>query len=151
MRSGIRIGVDVGTVRVGVARSDPTGALAVPVKTLRRGKTDLAELVALVVEYEAIEVLVGIPVSLSGEYRKAADAAKDYAMKVALMVDPVPVRLIDERLTTVQAQRGLTQAGVSTRQGRSVVDQAAAVIILQPALDVERASGEPAGTTVGTS
>lgn len=147
----MRIGIDVGSIRIGVARSDPAGMLAVPVTTLKRGKTDVAEIVALVTEYEALEVLVGLPLSLSGEEGKAAVLARNYARLLAAACQPVAVRLVDERLSTVQAQRGLTAAGLSTRQGRSMIDQAAAVIILEQALDVERVSGRPVGTTVGTT
>ncbi len=150
MRPGIRIGVDVGSVRVGVARSDASGSLAVPVATLRRGKGDMVELVAMVAEYGALEVLVGIPLSLSGEPGRAAELATQYAEALAVAIAPIPVRMIDERLSTVQAQRGLHEAGRTTRQGRSVVDQAAAVIIVQHALDAEQATGEPLGTSVRT-
>lgn len=150
MRSGVRIGVDVGQVRVGVARSDPFGTLAVPVETLKRGKTDIAAIGAFAIEYEALEVLVGLPLSLSGKRGKAADIAIEYAATLAEYIAPIPVRLVDERLTTVQAQRGLKESGITTRQGRAVVDQAAAVIIVQHALESERKSGEPLGTTVRT-
>lgn len=151
MRRGVRIGIDVGRVRVGVARSDPDGTLAVPVETLARGAGDIKSIVSLVAEYEAIEILVGLPLSLSGNEGPAAAGAREYAHELALAADPVPVRLIDERLSTTQAQRGLSEAGRSTRQSRSVVDQAAAVIIVQHALEAERAAGRPIGTTVGIS
>lgn len=150
MRPGIRFGVDVGSVRVGVARSDASGSLAVPVATLRRGKGDLAALVTLVAEYEPLEVLVGMPLSMSGQPGKAAALATRYAEALAEAIAPIPVLMVDERLSTVQAQRGLHEAGRTTRQGRSVVDQAAAVIIVQHALDAERATGEPLGTNVRT-
>lgn len=148
MRPGVRLGIDVGSVRVGVARSDATGAMAVPVVTLKRGKGDLVQIQQLVAEYEALEVLVGLPLSLSGKRGPAAETASQYAVQVAELVQPVPVRLVDERLSTVEAGRNLAEAGKTTRQGRSVVDQAAAVIIVEHALAAERQSGEPAGTTV---
>lgn len=147
MRTGVRIGVDVGSVRVGVARSDPQGTLAVPVETLRRGAGDVDALQSLVAEYEALEVLVGLPVGLSGQEGPAAAAARAYALTLAGRLD-VPVRLVDERLSTVEATRGLREAGRDSRRGRGVVDQAAAVIIVQQALDTERATGEPPGTVV---
>ncbi len=150
MRSGVRIGVDVGQVRVGVARSDPSGTLAVPLETLKRGNADIAAIGAFAIEYEALEVLVGLPLSLSGRRGKAADIATQYAATLAAHIHPIPVRLVDERLTTVQAQRGLNESGITTRQGRAFVDQAAAVIIVQHALESERQSGEPLGTTVRT-
>ncbi len=151
MRSGVRIGVDVGSRRVGVARSDATGTLAVPVETLDRGRGDVAALVALVREHEAIEVLVGLPLGLDGAEGEAARAARGYAEALAAAVAPVPVRAVDERLTTVSAQRGLHEAGRSARTSRAVVDQAAAVVIVQHALDAERATGLVPGAPVEAS
>ena len=150
MRSGVRIGVDVGSVRIGVARSDATGMMAVPVVTVKRGPGDIREIVALVAEYEAIEVLVGLPRSLNGNEGPAAQIARDFAEKLAECVDEIAVRLVDERLSTTQAHRDLRDSGKTTRQSRSIVDQAAAVIIVQQALDAERNSGLPHGITVGT-
>ncbi len=150
VRRGVRIGVDVGKVRVGVARSDLDGQLAVPVETLARGAGDIAAIADFVDEYDALEVLVGLPISLSGREGPAAAGARIYAQELAVAVAPVPVRLVDERLSTVQAQRGLRAAGKTTRQSRSVLDQAAAVIIVQHALEAERVAGRPIGTTVRT-
>jgi putative Holliday junction resolvase len=147
MRPGVRVGVDVGSVRVGVAACDPAGLIATPVSTLSRGKGDLDALAALVAEREAVEVLVGLPTSLSGRAGPAAEAAEAYAGALAGRV-PVPVRLVDERFSTVGAQRDLRASGVDTRRGRSVIDQAAAVIILQGALDAERSSGLAPGRLV---
>lgn len=154
MRAGTRIGVDVGTVRVGVAASDPGGVLATPVTTLARdlaGAADLRELLALVREREVIEVLVGLPRSLSGREGPAAVAARAYAVQLATLVAPVPVRLVDERLSTVSAHQALRGSGVRERKGRRVVDQVAAVVILQLALDMERSSGRPVGEPVEVS
>jgi putative Holliday junction resolvase len=153
VRPGIRLAVDVGSVRVGVARSDPSGALAVPVQTLRRdarGGSDLDRLAELATEFEVLEVLVGLPVNLSGREGAAADSARRFAAALAARIWPVRVRLVDERLTTVTAERDLRQAGTRGPARRSVVDQAAAVIICQTALDAERATGAPAGTLVET-
>jgi putative Holliday junction resolvase len=147
MRPGVRVGVDVGSVRVGVAACDPAGLIATPVRTLSRGKGDLAALAALVADREAVEVVVGLPTSLSGRAGPAAAAAEAYAGELAARV-PVPVRLVDERFSTVGAQRDLRDSGVDTRRGRSVIDQAAAVIILQGALDAERSSGLAPGRLV---
>jgi putative holliday junction resolvase len=147
----VRIGVDVGTVRVGVASCDPGGVLATPLTTLARdvdGGDDLRSLAELAREREAIEVLVGLPRSLSGRDGPAAAAARAYAAQLAALVAPVPVRLVDERLSTVSAHQALRGAGVSERKGRGVVDQVAAVVILQLALDMERSSGRPAGEPV---
>jgi len=138
---GVRIGVDVGTVRVGVAASDPGGVLASPLATLARdraGGADLARLARLVRDREAVEVIVGLPKSLSGKHGPAARAAQEYAAALAERVDPIPVRLSDERLTTVAATRRLAEAGTRGRKGRSVVDRSAAVLILQGWLDGAR-------------
>ncbi|MDQ1710936.1 MAG: putative pre6S rRNA nuclease [Frankiaceae bacterium] len=137
MRRGARIGVDVGSVRVGVAVSDPDGILATPVATLPRdaeGGADLAALAALVAEHDAVEVVVGHPRHLSGAAGAAAREAEAYAAALADRVR-VPVRLVDERLTTVSATRMLSDRGVRGKAQREVVDQAAAVAILQSALD----------------
>ncbi|MGN6473951.1 MAG: Holliday junction resolvase RuvX [Mycobacteriales bacterium] len=144
MRRGVRLGVDVGSVRVGVAASDPDGVLATPIAVLQRDLkrgTDLSELARLAEEREAVEIVVGLPRSLSGAEGKAAKLARDYASSLAQRVAPVNVRLVDERLSTVEATRGLQQAGVRAREGRHVVDAAAAAVILQHALDAERAAG----------
>ncbi len=144
----MRLGVDVGSVRVGVARSDPSGLLATPVETVRRGRGDLDRIAAISAEHEAVEVVVGLPTSLSGRESHAAAAARDFAGLLAARLAPVPVRLFDERLTTVTAQRGLRSSGVRARNQRDVIDQAAAVVLLQAALDAERATGRPPGHPV---
>ena len=138
---GARLGVDVGSVRVGVAVSDPGGVLASPLVTLPRdaaGGSDLDRLAELVREREAVEVVVGLPTSLSGRRGPAARGAEEYAAALAARVAPVPVRLTDERLTTVAASRTLSERGISGRRQRPVVDQAAAVLILQGWLDAAR-------------
>jgi putative Holliday junction resolvase len=153
VRPGVRVGVDVGSARVGVAASDPTATFAHPVRTLARDEqhgSDLAELVALVEELAAVEVIVGLPLLLSGEEGDAARVARDYAVALAARVGTVAVRLVDERLTTVDAHRRLRDSGVPGRSQRKVVDQAAAVLILQTALDTEASSGRPPGEHVST-
>ena len=165
-RRGVRVGIDVGTVRVGVASSDPSGLLATPVRTVARGEdhadhedpeapqatgaADLREIAELVSELGAIEAVVGLPRTLSGEEGAAAQAARTYAGRLAERIAPVPVRLVDERLTTVDAHRSLRESGVGGRRQRAVVDQVAAVLILQAALDAERSSGRPPGELVRT-
>ncbi|MCA2226716.1 Holliday junction resolvase RuvX [Nonomuraea aurantiaca] len=148
MRFGSRIGVDVGSVRIGVARSDPSGLLATPVETVRRGQGDLDRIAAIADEHAAIEVVVGLPTSLSGREGQAAALARDFATALARRLAPTPVRLFDERLTTVAAQQGLRASGVRAKKQRAVVDQAAAVVLLQDALDVERATDRPPGRPV---
>jgi putative Holliday junction resolvase len=138
---GVRLGVDVGKVRVGVSRSDPDGILATPLITLARdlaGQDDIAALAALVVEYEAVEVVVGLPVTLAGTEGLAAAHVRDYVESLAHAVQPIPVRLSDERMSTVVASRRLSERGVRGRRHRAVVDQVAAVEILQGWLDNQR-------------
>jgi putative holliday junction resolvase len=148
VRRGVRVGVDVGSVRVGVAICDPDGMLATPLDTVTRGPGDLDRLAGMVAENHALEVVVGLPRSLSGGEGPAAATARGFAGALARRVAPCPVRLVDERLSTVAATRGLRERGMSARQGRAVIDQAAAVVILQGALDAERGTGLPPGETV---
>jgi putative holliday junction resolvase len=136
-RAGRVLGVDVGTVRVGVALSDPTGVIASPLETLRRAKdgSDLDRLAALVVEHEVAEVVVGDPRHLSGASGTSAQDARAYSEALAGRITDVPVQLIDERLSTVTAAGHLREGGIDSRRQRSVIDQAAAVVILQQYLD----------------
>ncbi len=134
--------MDVGSVRVGIALSDPSPILATPLVTLSRdeqGGRDLDELAALVREHEVVEVVVGLPTTLAGRQGTAAQLAQAYADEVGRRVAPVPVRLADERLTTVTASRMLSERGVRGRKQRAVIDQAAAVGILQSWLDARAA------------
>lgn len=151
MRSGVRLGLDPGDARIGVARSDPTGFLATPVETVRRGRGDVGRLRRLVAETEAVEVVVGLPRSLSGREGPSAVKVREFAQILARQIDPVPVRLCDERLTTVSAESMLRMSGRKGADRRSVVDMAAAVLILQNALDTERASGSAPGEIVEVS
>ncbi|WP_432250125.1 Holliday junction resolvase RuvX [Streptomyces sanyensis] len=152
MRRGRRLAIDVGDARIGVASCDPDGVLATPVETVPGRDVPAAHrrLRALVEEYEPVEVVVGLPRSLSGGEGPAAKKVRAFARTLAQGVAPVPVRLVDERMTTVTATQGLRASGVKSRKGRSVVDQAAAVIILQNALESERVSGRPPGESVET-
>ena len=138
---GVWIGVDVGSVRVGVARSDPSGILASPVVTLSRDaarNSDVDQLAELVAESGAIGVIVGLPVTLRGREAESAAMARDYAELLAAKIAPIPVRHVDERLTTVSAQRKLRSGGVrGTKSTRAVIDQAAAVELLQGWLDAQ--------------
>ena len=146
MERGRRIGVDVGTVRVGVALSDPDGILATPLVTLKRDlnaeidavPSDIFELARLVDAYQTVEVVVGLPVTLAGKEGPAAVQAKAYAERLGRAIAPVPVRLADERMSTVAATRRLAERGVRGKRQRAVVDQAAAVEILQGWLDAQR-------------
>jgi len=132
---------------VGVARTDPDAILAVPEATLERNNHTINRLADLVADHSAVVVYVGLPRSLSGEEGIAAGAARQLAIELAARV-PCEVRLVDERLSTVQAQRALHDVGRDTRQSRPVIDQAAAVLILEHALAMERAAGTLVGEAV---
>ncbi|HTQ17557.1 Holliday junction resolvase RuvX [Mycobacterium sp.] len=138
---GRRLGIDVGSVRIGVACSDPDGILATPVETVRRDRSGkhVRRLAALAAEFEAVEVIVGLPRTLADRVGASAQDAIELAEALASRVAPIPVRLADERLTTVSAQRSLRAAGISAKNQRAVIDQAAAVAILQSWLEQRRA------------
>lgn len=148
MRFGVRLGIDPGDARIGVARSDPSGFLATPLETVKRGRGDIARIAELLAEAEAVEVVVGLPRSLSGGEGPAARKVRTFAADLARRVAPVPVRLCDERLTTVSAEAMLRDRGRKGGKRRAVVDQAAAVFILQHALDTERTTGTAPGEIV---
>ncbi|WP_139978700.1 Holliday junction resolvase RuvX [Nocardioides litoris] len=160
MRRGVRLGIDPGDARIGVARSDPAGVLATPVETVRRGPGDLKRIRRILRDLDeetgglVLEVVVGLPRSLSGGEGPAAAKVRDFAARLAtsatLSTGPVGVRLVDERLTTVSAEAMLRDRGTKGAARRAVVDQAAAVVILQHALDTERATGVPPGELLPT-
>lgn len=153
VRSGVRLGIDVGRARIGVARSDPHALLATPLETVQRdvrGQADIERILALAAETEAMELVVGLPIGLSGHRTASTDDAEEFARHLAA-ASALPVRLVDERLSTTQAQGQLRAAGKKTKHTRGVIDQAAAVVILQHALDAERSRGEAPGTLVAGS
>jgi putative holliday junction resolvase len=147
VRRGVRLGLDVGKVRIGVAGSDPDGMIATPIATVARGAGDVAQILAIAAEYAAFELIVGLPLALSGRHTASTDDAVGFATTLAA-IGGIPVRMVDERLSTVSAQRGLRESGRTVKRSRSVIDQAAAVIILQQALDFERSGGIPPGTQI---
>ena len=142
MRKGRRVALDPGTVRIGVAVSDIDGILASPRPALPAG--DLAAVGVVVGEVDPLEIIVGLPMGLGGTEGQAAQLAREFAGQVAAATS-VPVRLVDERLSTVQAQRGLHDQGRSVRQSRDMIDSASAAVVLQHALDAERTAGQPPG------
>jgi putative holliday junction resolvase len=147
LRFGIRLAVDWGDARIGVAACDPEGVLAYPVKVISAGPAEMTQLAALAAEYKPIEVLVGFPRSLSGGEGPAAMKARERATRLAAAIG-VPVRLVDERLTTVTASRRLSEGGKRVKQQRKLIDAAAATTILEQALAFEHAQGEPPGELV---
>ncbi|GAA1200272.1 Holliday junction resolvase RuvX [Streptomyces hebeiensis] len=150
MRRGRRLAIDVGDARIGVASCDPDGILATPVETVPGRDVPAAHrrLRQIVTEYEPIEVLVGLPRSLHGGEGPAAVKVRAFAQDLARGIAPLPVRLVDERMSTVTASQGLRASGVRSKKGRAVIDQVAAVVILQSALEAERVSGDPPGDGV---
>ena len=152
---GIKLGVDVGTVRVGVAICDRESILATPYKTLDRNakkNSDVRVIAKLVQELGAVQVFVGLPRTMKGEERASAVMATDYARllvgELAARDLPVPVNMVDERLSSVSAHRSLHEAGMSSRNHRKVVDQVAAAGILQHAIDMQKARGADVGSRV---
>lgn len=144
--------MDVGQVRVGLAASDPSGVLATPVTTIARDPehlSDIDHIVGQARDRDALEVIVGLPRTLSGDEGVAARAVRSYAATLHRRLAGIPVRLVDERLSTVDAHRALHSSGVPGRRHRARVDQAAAVVILQAALDMERSTGRPPGEALG--
>ncbi|MFC2609484.1 crossover junction endodeoxyribonuclease RuvA [Peptidiphaga gingivicola] len=148
MRRGRRVGFDVGQVRIGVAQCDPEGILATPVETLWRGESDIDDAAQIVRDCEAMEVIVGLPLNMDGTEGASARDARAWAAKLAESVAPAPVRLVDERLSTVTAHGQLIAAGRNSRKHRSIVDQAAAVVILNTALEMEQRTGNAPGECV---
>ena len=145
MRRGRRVGVDVGDVRIGVAVSDPDGMLATPLETVAAGPEAVGRLAAIVAEHEALECVVGLPLSLSGREGPAAVKVRAFAAGLRDAIGPVPVRLVDERMSTMTADGQLRESGRSGAGKRAIIDQAAATVILQAALDAERTRGTAPG------
>ncbi len=133
----MRLGVDVGTVRVGVAASDPEGILAFPVETVKRDAYAVTRIAEIAVEREAVDVFVGLPRHMSGAEGSSAADARGFAASLSELLD-CPVRLIDERLSTASASQAMRAAGRNARKQRDSIDQAAAVVILDTALDAVR-------------
>ncbi|WP_040164384.1 Holliday junction resolvase RuvX [Microbacterium gorillae] len=145
-RRGVRIGVDVGKARVGVARCDPDGMLATPVETVPRDDAAVARVLAIAAEQDAVAIVVGLPLNLRGEDTPSTADARAFA--AALRAADLPVHMIDERLTTVSAHSQLRSVGRNQKQSRGIVDQVAAVVLLQQAIDIEKRTGNPAGEPV---
>ncbi|GAB2819486.1 Holliday junction resolvase RuvX [Alpinimonas psychrophila] len=149
MRRGVRLGLDIGTVRIGVAVSDVEGILATPHSTVQRSADNYEEqLRGLCERLDVLEVLVGLPLALSGSMTASTRDALAVASALQSQIN-VDVRMIDERLTTVSAHSALRQVGKKQKQTRQVIDQVAAVLILQHSLEIERAQGTVPGKLIG--
>ena len=146
-RRGIRLGIDVGRARVGVARCDPDGMLAVPVETVPRDERTVERIAELAGEYEPLEIVVGLPVNMRGEDTLSTQDAREVATAIAQRTG-IAVRMIDERLSTVTAHAALRSSGRTQKNSRSIVDQVAAVVLLQQAIDTEKSTGAPAGVAL---
>lgn len=145
---GVRLGIDPGDARIGVATCDPSRILATPVETVQRGDGDLDRIAAIADELRAGLLYVGLPRSLRGGEGPAAGKVRAFARDLAVRVAPRPVHLVDERMSTVTAEAVLRERGKKGKKRRAVVDQAAAVVILQGAIDTERNLGRPTGEHV---
>jgi len=143
-RRGIRLAVDVGKARVGVAQCDPDGMLATPTETVPRAENAIDRLAELVRDAEPLEVIVGLPINLRGERTASTEDAETFARELSARIS-VPIRMLDERLSTVSAHSALRASGRTTRTSRTIVDQVAAVVLLQQALDIEKSTGRPPG------
>jgi putative Holliday junction resolvase len=150
MITGVRIALDVGSVRIGVAKCDAEGLLATPLTTISAGSEAVNQVLDLLMEHQAICVYIGKPISLAGKDTASTQSAIEFAGEIAasLKESNTQVRLIDERLSTVSAQRGMHEAGRNVKQSRDAIDQAAAVVILEHALASERNSGTLVGEEV---
>ncbi len=143
-----RLGIDWGKARIGVAACGARTTFAHPVATVPAGRDELAALQAIVEEYEPTVVYVGLPINLRGEFGPAAEFVGAKAAELATRIAPVEVRLVDERMSTASASRSLGSVGRSTRSQRAIIDQAAAMEILQSAIDAEGRTGEVAGEPI---
>ncbi|MBG6238105.1 putative Holliday junction resolvase [Mycetocola sp. CAN_C7] len=153
MRTGVRVGIDVGKARIGVSRSDAHAMLATPVETVPRaatGDADIRRILQIAAELDPIEIVVGLPLALSGSRTASTEDAVNFATQLAT-ASTIPVRLVDERLSTVSANSALRTSGRKQKGSRGIVDQIAAVIILQHALDAERGSTVPPGSLISTN
>ncbi len=148
MQRGVRIGIDVGKSRIGLARTDPDATMALPVATVAMTDTAVQEISRTIAEYEPIVIYVGLPLSLNAEHTQSTQFAIDFAQQLA-HISEAPVRLVDERLSTVSAASTLRATGHTAQSSKGIIDQAAAVVILEHALDVEAKQNTFAGQPVG--
>jgi putative Holliday junction resolvase len=151
IRLGVRLALDWGQARIGIAACDPAGTLAYPVEAVPAGPAAVARIVTLVREYGPIEIVIGLPRSLSGVEGPAAATVRSQVAALVAALSPLPVRLVDERLTTVTAAQRLRESGRSAKKQRSRIDSAAAVAILEHALDSERHRGVPPGELLSSA
>lgn len=147
-RRGVRLAIDVGKARIGVARCDADGMLAVPVETVARDSGSVARIAALVAEHAPLEIGVGLPLNMRGEDTPSTTDARRFADELRLALAGTSIRLVDERLSTVSAHSALRQSGRSQKKSRGIVDQVAAVVFLQHAVDTEKTTGRAPGAVL---
>ena len=144
---GVRLAIDVGTTRIGVARCDREHLLAVPVQTVSAGDSAILEISQIAKELQAELIYVGKPVSLGDRHTISTEMAIQFALELQGESE-IPVRLLDERLTSVSAQTKLHESGKKAKDFKSVIDQVAAVILLDHAMAIEKTTGTLAGESV---
>lgn len=144
MQKAVRLGIDVGKARIGVARTDVQGTLAMPVETIKRDQNAVNRISQLVKDYEAAVIYIGLPISLSGTITASTQDAIDFAVELKKHIF-IPIFLVDERLSTVSAISSLQAAGHNSKSTKAIIDQAAAVVILEQALNIERSTNNWAG------
>ncbi|MDT3767682.1 Holliday junction resolvase RuvX [Gleimia hominis] len=149
-RAGVRIGVDYGGARIGVAVTDPAGRFALPHETVARSKwgEDVDQIADLAEQLAAIEIVVGLPKHLSGASGASAKSARKFAHKLGSACPQLRVCMVDERLTTSTAHEQLAAAGIDNRRRKDKVDQVAATVILEQAIEIERRTGKEPGETI---
>ena len=149
---GIRFALDVGTARIGVARCDPDATMAFPVSTIKAGSEAVSELAGLIAEYEPLAVYIGLPMGLKGNVTASTQMAIDFGKQLHSIFEEkeisLHVAMVDERLSTVSATNSLQAAGRNSKNSREFIDQAAAVVILEQALAIEKSTSKLAGISI---
>ena len=135
MKKGRKLGLDYGSARIGIAICDPDGILATPFSTLPSGPELIAQISSICESEEIVAIVVGLPRSLSGEISHAANFVNDFIVQLTAHLPDLPILTFDERFTTTLANQALRASGRSAKDGRAVIDQIAAVNILQSYLD----------------
>ncbi len=144
---GVRLAIDVGSVRVGVARCDSDQIMALPLATLANDESTIEKIIIFASDYSAQLIYVGKPVSLNESETASTFLATDFAMELSSLTE-IPVHLLDERLTTVSAKNVIKETGKTEKKSRNYVDQVAAAILLEQAIAIEKSTGRLAGSLV---
>ena len=151
MRSGRRLAIDVGKVRIGIAASDQHSILDSGIETVQRTsdlQSSLIRIQEIIGEVQPIEIYIGLPISMKGESTESTRDAIEFAKKLAGSSE-IPIRFIDERMTTISAANSLKLSGRSSKSGRKVIDQIAATVILEQAIEIEKLTGSMPGLALG--